>query len=58
MKNDSAREGDEVVQLYLSGRGRGRPIRNLRGSNAFIFGAGETRDVEFTLGSGDVPKDK
>jgi beta-glucosidase len=59
VKNDSAREGDEVVQLYVSGAGGADdPIRNLRGFQRIHLRAGETRDVEFTLGSDDVPKNK
>ncbi len=59
VKNDSTREGDEVVQLYVNGGGAADdPIRNLRGFQRVHLRAGETRDVEFTLGSQDVPKDK
>jgi beta-glucosidase len=59
VKNDSSREGDEVVQLYLSGAGGADdPVRNLRGFQRVHLRAGETRDVEFTIGSADVPKDK
>jgi beta-glucosidase len=59
VKNDSTREGDEVVQLYVSGgTGAGDPIRNLRGFQRVHLRAGETREVEFTLGSEDVPKEK
>ena len=59
VKNDSARDGDEVVQLYVSGAGgAGDPIRNLRGFERIHLRAGETREVEFALGSADVPKDK
>jgi beta-glucosidase len=59
VKNDSAREGDEVVQLYLNGAGGAEdPIRNLRGFQRIHLRAGESRDVEFTLNSPDIPKDK
>jgi beta-glucosidase len=59
VKNDSTREGDEVVQLYENGAGGADdPIRNLRGFQRVHLRAGEARDVEFTLGSADVPKDK
>ena len=59
VKNDSGREGDEVVQLYVSGGGApGDPIRTLRGFQRVHLRAGETRDVEFTLASGDLPKNK
>jgi len=59
VKNDSTRDGDEVVQLYVGGAGDADdPIRNLRGFERIHLRAGETREVEFTLGSADVPKDK
>ena len=59
VKNDSEREGDEVVQFYVGGAGGADdPIRNLRGFQRIHLRAGETRDVEFTLGSDDVPKNK
>jgi beta-glucosidase len=46
VKNDSNREGDEVVQLYVGG---GDSIRDLRGFQRIHLKAGETRDVSFTL---------
>jgi beta-glucosidase len=59
VKNDSGREGDEVVQLYLSGGGGADdPIRQLRGFQRVHLGAGETRDVEFSIGIEDLPKNK
>ena len=57
VKNDSAREGDEVVQLYLS-PGAGGAIRQLRGFERVRLQPGETRDVHFTIASGDLPKGK
>ncbi len=63
VKNDSAREGDEVVQLYFEGGGggpAGRPdaIRDLRGFQRLHLKAGESRQVEFAVGAGDLPKGK
>jgi beta-glucosidase len=59
VKNDSARDGDEVVQLYLAGAGGADdPIRNLRGFQRIHLRAGEGREIDFTLGPADVPKDK
>jgi beta-glucosidase len=56
VKNVSSRDGDEVVQLYLGGgAGAEAPIRNLRGFQRVHLRAGETREVQFTLGVGDVP---
>jgi beta-glucosidase len=59
VKNDSAREGDEVVQLYVSGGGApDDPIRQLRGFQRIHLRAGESRNVEFTIGPDDLPKNK
>ncbi|MBZ5620681.1 MAG: glycoside hydrolase family 3 C-terminal domain-containing protein [Acidobacteriia bacterium] len=59
VKNNSSREGDEVVQLYLSGGGVGDDaIRTLRGFQRVHLRAGETRDVEFTLAAEDLPKNQ
>lgn len=59
VKNDSAREGDEVIQLYVSGRaGVDDPIRELRGFRRVHLRAGETREVEFALGVEDLSKGK
>jgi len=54
VKNESKIPGDEVVQLYLSGNGDA--IRNLRGFERIHLGAGETREVKFTIGAADLPK--
>jgi beta-glucosidase len=57
VKNESTRDGDEVVQLYLDGAGgTDDPIRQLRGFQRVHLRAGETRDVEFAIE--DVPKNK
>jgi beta-glucosidase len=59
VKNDSKREGDEVVQLYLSGGGAADdPIRQLHGFQRIHLGPGETRQVEFTIDPGDLPRNK
>ena len=59
VKNNSARDGDEVVQLYADGGGAADDaIRRLRGFQRVHLRAGETRELEFTLGAEDVPKDK
>ena len=57
VKNDSPREGDEVVQLYLAG-GADEAIRDLRGFERVHLKAGEGKQVEFTLPARDVPKEK
>jgi beta-glucosidase len=52
VKNVSARDGDEVVQLYTSGTGE--EIRSLKGFQRVHLKAGESREVSFTLK--DVPQ--
>jgi beta-glucosidase len=57
VKNTSARDGDEVVQLYVGGGPEAEaPMRSLRGFQRIHLRAGEGRDVTFTLGDGDLPK--
>ncbi len=59
VKNTSAREGDEVVQLYVAGgSGEDAPTRNLRGFQRIHLRAGESRQVDFKLGADDLPKAK
>jgi beta-glucosidase len=59
VKNTSAREGDDVVQLYLGGgSAEEAPIRSLRGFQRIHLRAGESRRVSFTLDSDDLPKSK
>ena len=55
VKNVSRREGDEVVELYLSfPKSPVAPIRALRGFVRIPLGAGETRHVRFTLDARDL----
>jgi beta-glucosidase len=57
VRNASARDGDEVVQLYVGGGPEeGAPIRSLRGFQRIHLHAGESREVSFALGSEDVPR--
>jgi beta-glucosidase len=59
VKNTSAVDGDEVVQVYVDGGpGDDAPIRNLRGFQRVRLRAGESRQVTFTIPSGDLPKEK
>jgi beta-glucosidase len=53
VKNDSSREGDEVVQVYVAGVDS---IRDLRGFERIHLRPGETRTVEFTIA--DLPGNK
>ena len=55
--NTSTRDGDEVVQLYVSDPAS-EEIRNLRGFERMHFRAGESRTVHFSLGSDVIPKSK
>jgi len=57
VKNTSTREGDEVVELYVSG-GADDAIRDLRGFERVHLKPGESREVEFTVGAGDLPNTK
>ncbi|MDR1115835.1 MAG: glycoside hydrolase family 3 C-terminal domain-containing protein [Tannerella sp.] len=53
--NAGARDGDEVVQLYLSNRRDFvTPIRALKGFKRIHLKAGESQAVEFTLTSNDL----
>lgn len=59
VQNTSARDGDEVVQLYISGGAEEQaPIRSLRAFQRIHLGAGESRQVTFTIGSADLPESK
>ena len=54
--NTSARDGDEVVQLYFDGGyGEEGPRRSLRGFRRIHLRAGESREVVFTLGPDELP---
>ena len=57
VKNISSREGDEVVQLYVSG-GPGEEIRSLRGFERIHLRPRESREVRFSLTHDDVPQAK
>jgi beta-glucosidase len=59
VKNTSLREGDEVVQLYISGdAGDEAPIRSLRGFERIHLSAGESREVKFSLAPKELPEGK
>jgi beta-glucosidase len=48
--NAGSRDGEEVVQLYVKGRGTpGEPIRSLEGFQRVAIQAKQTKTVEFTL---------
>jgi beta-glucosidase len=54
VRNDSKRDGDEVVQLYVSGARDS--VRDLCGFERVHLKAGESREVTFTLG--ELPEKK
>jgi beta-glucosidase len=55
--NTSARDGEEVVQLYVAGGPEpGAPLRSLRGFRRIALGAGERREVRFKLTDEDLPQ--
>jgi len=59
VKNTSAVDGDEVVQVYVDGGpGEDAPIRDLRGFEPVRVRAGESRQVTFTVPSDELPKEK
>ena len=59
VKNTSSRDGDEVVQLYVTGGpGEEAPIRSLRGFQRVHLSAGQSQQVTFTLNSDDLPASK
>jgi len=54
--NTSARDGDEVVQLYVAGGpGESAPIRSLRGFQRIRLKAGERREVRFMVPAESLP---
>ena len=55
VKNTSRRDGDEVVQLYLSfPKSPGAPRRALRGFTRIHLGAGQAQHVKFTVQARDL----
>jgi beta-glucosidase len=56
VKNTGAREGTEVVQLYIRLRGTSvaRPVRELKGFQRVTLAPGESRHVEFRLGRDEL----
>jgi beta-glucosidase len=57
VQNSSLVNGDEVVQLYLSGTtGSSEPIRELRGFTRIHVRTLERRTVTFTVPAADLPK--
>jgi beta-glucosidase len=56
VKNTSARDGEEVVQVYVGGGPEaGAPLRSLRGFARVTLRAGESRTVSFTIAGEELP---
>jgi beta-glucosidase len=58
VKNSSNREGDEVVQMYVSTDKPGDAIRQLRGFQRIHLKPGESGEVDFSIPAAELPKDK
>jgi beta-glucosidase len=57
VKNTSARDGEEVVQLYVHGGPEAdAPLRSLRGFTRIALRAGESREVRFQVAADDLPR--
>ena len=54
VRNSGSRDGDEVVQLYVSRKAEGAPVRALRHFERVHLKAGETRTLSFTLNAQDM----
>jgi beta-glucosidase len=54
VRNSGARDGDEVVQLYVARKADGAPIRALRNFQRVHLKAGETRKLSFKVDAADM----
>jgi beta-glucosidase len=54
VRNSGSRDGDEVVQLYVSRKADGAPVRALRNFQRVHLKAGETRKLSFTVTARDM----
>jgi beta-glucosidase len=52
--NEGSRDGEEVVQLYVSLPGKDAPARSLKGFQRIFLKKGESKTVRFTLTSEDI----
>ncbi|HET7896095.1 MAG TPA: fibronectin type III-like domain-contianing protein, partial [Flavisolibacter sp.] len=48
------RDGEEVVQLYVSGQEKTAPVRSLKGFQRIYLKKGESRTVQFNLKPEDL----
>jgi beta-glucosidase len=54
VRNSGSRNGDEVVQLYVSRNADGAPIRSLKNFQRIHLKAGETRKLSFKVSAQDL----
>jgi beta-glucosidase len=54
VRNSGSRDGDEVVQLYVSRNADGAPIRSLKSFQRIHLKAGETRKLSFKVSAQDL----
>lgn len=54
LTNTGSMDGEEVVQLYVSGGGVNAPVRSLKGFQRIFLKKGESRNVQFVLTSEDL----
>ena len=52
--NGGAMDGEEVVQLYVSGSGEKAPVRSLKGFQRILLKKGESKVVHFLLAPEDL----
>ena len=54
VRNTGNRDGEEVVQLYVSGNDKNAPLRALKGFQRIFLKKGESKTVSFTLAPEDL----
>ncbi|TDH27336.1 glycosyl hydrolase [Segetibacter sp. 3557_3] len=54
VQNSGKKDGDEVVQLYVSGSDKNAPLRALKGFQRITLKAGEKKQVTFRLATNDL----
>jgi beta-glucosidase len=54
VKNTGKTDGEEVVQLYVSGNASSAPVRSLKGFQRIFLKANESREIRFILTPADL----
>lgn len=54
LTNTGTRDGEEVAQLYVSGKADNAPLRSLKGFGRIFLKKGESKTVSFTLSPKDL----